>query len=338
MIVAMLLLATSLLSSGCNLAALQHPVPPTAPSTTPQPTFTQTPTATRTPGPPVAVLILPADIDPKLAEQARAVLGELTQSSGMLFQTTEDLVPTDLPLDLALLILLRSPPSADLAAITSRAPNARIVAPAGEGLFPGGNLTLFQPPPDAELQQAFLAGFTAALITEDYRVAIMIGDSDDQAIAVAAAFRSGAEYYCGLCRPQRPPFEIYPLSFTNPPEDGPPSSLLSGTGVQTVFVPATLFDSLTLNALAASGLALLGTIPPPAGATQRWAASFRPSPVAAIESAWPELTSTSPPDIVTSPIIAQDINDTLLSPGRQRLVTQTQTDISLGLIDVSGAP
>jgi hypothetical protein len=255
----------------------------------------------------------------------------------MLFQAQPVLKTAELPPDLAYLIVLTSVSSADVTAIRSHAPDVRIITLAADVLSPQPNVTLLQVPDDAEVQQAFLAGYTAALITDDYRVATMTSSSNEQAAARVDAFRNGAEYYCGLCRPERPPFEDYPLSLPYDPASGSASSTLSGTGVQTVFVPATLSDAQTLTDLVNSGLTLLGTIPPPAELRQSWAASFQPSPVTAIEAAWSSITGTSPPGSVTMPITVRDVNPDLLSPGRLRLVVRTQIDLGLGLIDATSS-
>ncbi len=284
------------------------------------------------------LLILPADLDPVLVQQAQAAIGDLAASTGIVFQSQPDLQSADLPQDLAYLVWLGAPSAEDLTAATTLASTARIVAPGVDGYSPQPNLTLLQPPPDADLQSAFLAGFTAALITEDYRVASLVEDSSDRATAVADAFRAGAEYYCGLCRPERPPFEAYPLTFSYTFTSGSPASLLSGTGVQTVFLPPELAEAHTVADLADAGITLVGTIPPPPEASQHWAATFQPAPLAAVEAAWPEITGSSPPATVTMPITVQDVNDSLLSQGRLRLVIQTQNDIAMGLIDLSGTP
>ncbi len=321
--------------SACGFIPGQAPTASPPISTAPA-TFTPTLVPTRTPGPPITLAILPADMDPALATQAEATFAELAQTAGTTFQTQPFLQPESISPDLAYLIVLTALSNAEVAIVHSRAPDARIVAFAAEGISAQPNLVLLQTPADADLQQAFLAGYTAALITEDYRVANLVGDTRDQ--AVADAFQSGAEYYCGLCRPQRPPFENYPLSINYAPGSGPPSAFLAGTGVQTVFLPNQLADPEISADLAGSGIVLLGTNSPLPELTQHWAASFRPSPVDAIQAGWPEITGPSPPDGLTMPITVQDVNPDLLSPGRQRLVVDTQTDLGLGLIDITASP
>jgi len=335
LLLASISLATALFA--CGPATLRPSPAHPSPITTPQPTVTFTPLPTLTPGPPITLAILPPDLDASLAEEAQARLSDLAQSAGMLFQTQPELQTAALPPDTAILIVLTPISSADVAAIRSRAPNARIVALAADGLAPQPNVTLLQAPDDAELQQAFLAGYTAALITDDYRVATLISSSNQEAPTWTDAFRNGAEYYCGLCRPERPPFEDYPLSLPFNAKNGSVASVLAGTGVQTVFVPATLSDPQALSDLVDSGLTLLGTVSPPAEFKQSWAASFQPSAASAIEAAWQAITSTSPPDVLTMPIAVGDVNPDLLSSGRLRLVVRTQTDLGLGLIDVTSS-
>lgn len=332
-LLALVYLAMTTAIVGCGALPFQVSTALPSPAITQPPTITSAPPPTRTPGPPIVLAVVPTDLDAAQAKQAKAQLGDLAQSSGMLFQTQPTLQTAEVPPDLAYLILLTSVSNADLTAIWAQVPTARIIALAADGLSSQPNLALLQVPGDAKLQQAFLAGYTAALITDDYRVATLTAVESKDGLAQADAFRNGAEYYCGLCRPVRPPYENYPLSLPYGSSSGPVASVLSGTGVQTVFVPAALSDAQTLTDLVDSGMTLLGSIPSPPELKQSWAASFQPSPVAAIQAAWSSLTSESPPSAVSIPITVQDVNADLLSPGRLRLVVQTQADLAAGFID-----
>jgi hypothetical protein len=322
--------------SACNF---QPPAQPTLlPTASSSPLPSVAPTPTRTPGPPVAVLVLPTDADPAEASQAQTTISTLAQSSGLLLDSGSSLDPAALSPDVSLILLLRKSSQGELQAVSASLPTAHIVALADPGLERVPNLTLLQAPEDVQLQQAFLAGYTAALITDDYRVAALFSGADNQEAALADAFQNGAEYFCGLCRPARPPFEAYPLAVPYSRESGPPSAALAGTGVQTVFVSPSLADSQTLADLANAGNTLLGTQPAPPTLAASWAASFLPSALDALDSNWSAILGAEPPQTVTMPVTVQDVNGDLLSPGRLRLVIQTQIDLAQGLIDVTSAP
>lgn len=332
------LLGLALLICACSRPSGPTPTTQAGPSQAASATPSPVPTPTRTQGPPITLLILPSDTSAEFAQQAQRTIGDLAQSAGTVLQVQPELRPADLPDDLAFLILLSPPPDEDLAASLAQAPAARIVAPAAGGATARPGLTLLQSPQNSDLRQAFLAGYTAALITEDYRAAILLDSANDTSSAEADSFRAGAEYYCGLCRPVRPPFEDYPLTLTDAAGSGSVASLASESGVETVFFPTDLAGSPAIADLSASGLTVLGTSPPPPDLVQRWAASFLPSPMSAIQTAWPDIISDAPPVAVTMPIEAQYVNDTLISPGRLRLVVRTQQDMTLGLIDIAGGP
>jgi hypothetical protein len=59
--------------------------------------------------------------------------------------------------------------------------------------------------------------------------------------------------------------------------------------------------------------------------------------IEAIENAWPQLTSGQGGITVQSPLGIEDVDPGLLSPGKQRLVEQTLSDLQAGLIGI-GTP
>jgi hypothetical protein len=334
--ISLLLALTAILLPACALTGVQQPTITPSVASTPAPAASPTPT--RTPGPPIALLIIPADMDPVLAQAAQAEVVSLADASGLQVISQPTLDPSQLPSDLSIVIFLDGATADDIQLTLSQAPNARIVAPESDGLQPQPRLTILRPPEDAALQQAFLAGYTAALITQDYRTAALLSGSDEDRTQMSDAFASGASYYCGLCRPVRPPFESYPLALPMEPGNSPPTAALSDAGVQTVFVPSDLSDSPTLTALAGNGVVVLGTVPPPQEVVESWAASFRPSPVDGLRAAWANILGPDQPSFATLPVTAQDVNPDLLSPGRLRLVVQTQSLLADGLIDITSSP
>jgi hypothetical protein len=80
-----------------------------------------------------------------------------------------------------------------------------------------------------------------------------------------------------------------------------------------------------------TGVYMIGTRTPeqrPAG----WVMTIQPDIIQAIQDAWPGLVSGQGGVTVQSPLGLSDIDSTLLTPGKQRLVEQTLNDLQAGLI------
>jgi hypothetical protein len=60
--------------------------------------------------------------------------------------------------------------------------------------------------------------------------------------------------------------------------------------------------------------------------------TIQPDVVKAIQNAWPQLLSGQGGATVQSPLGLSDIDPSLLSPGKQRLVEQTLQELQAGLI------
>lgn len=317
-------------------------VPPVPSSPTSAPPATLAPTVRPSPSPtlgtPLVEVISPGQSEASIPNGARDTLQGLAASSGMDFKVASALDPADLPRELVLLIVLDGALPDVIRSVAAQRSDVRVVAIAADGLTAGANLTLLEPPNDLYVQQAFLAGFTSVVVTSDWRVAALLPDSDPGAADQADAFRNGGVYFCGLCRPVRPPFLAYPLQLRFSPGPSALAGLFDGTGVVTVFVPASAAQADLYTGLASAGLRILGTEPPPPGLASAWIGSLMPDPVATITDHWTELTSSRPPSSLTMPVVIQDVNPELLSPGRLRLVEQTQADLGSGWIDPLSSP
>jgi hypothetical protein len=92
-----------------------------------------------------------------------------------------------------------------------------------------------------------------------------------------------------------------------------------------------------MNYIGTTGTYMIGTVSPaqrPAG----WVMTIQPDAVEAIKNAWPGLISGQGGITVQSPLGLADVDSTLLSPGKQRLVEQTLKDLQSGLIATGANP
>jgi hypothetical protein len=175
---------------------------------TPMPTDTAIagPTLTPTPPTPLAILVVPADLDPETSNLYQKTVYDLTQASGFRFQVRNSLTSVDLEPGLKVVIAL--PPDPGIAALAAAAPQVQFLAINIPGITAGGNISVLGDSSQSDVA-AFLAGYTAAMTTDDYRIGMLIPKDNPDAVRALNAYASGMIFYCGICRP----FYYLPWSF-----------------------------------------------------------------------------------------------------------------------------
>ncbi len=324
------------LLSACSLAGPAEPT--AAPTASPKPAATSVPTASS----PLAVLVVPADMDKTLSDAYQATVYSLAQGSGLRFQVRNAFSTGDL--DPALKILIALPPDPGVAALAAAAPKVQFLAINIPGINAGGNISTLATDTRPDVP-AFIAGYTAAMISDDYRTGMIVPKGDATASAAAQAFANGMAYYCGLCSG----FHLYSDAtgatigfpqFVQIPTDELPSRfggyvnyLVGSQKVDAVYVypdPKIAVQQL-FDALGQTGAQTISVVVPnqkPAG----WVMAIHPDEVKAIQTAWPGLLAGTGGQAVPSPLGMAEVDPALLSPGKQRLVQQVLDDLQSGRI------
>ena len=309
---------------------------PTA-TAAPLPTDTAAPVPpeqTATPVVPLAVLVLPATLDPESSNLYQKTVYDLAQASGMRFQVRNSLTPADLEPGLQIVIALAPDPG--VAALAAVAPNVQFLAINIPEVTPGGNISVLGGNTQSDIA-AFLAGYTASLITDDYRIGMMMPRDNADAIRAFNAYVNGMKYNCGTCRP------LYFYASTFPQYIDIPASedvntyhayadiLILQHRVRTIYLYPDIATDDLMNYIGSTGTLMIGTQTPeqlPGG----WVMTIQPDVVKAIQNAWPQLISGQGGVTVQSPLGLSDIDPSLLSPGKQRLVEQTLQELQAGLV------
>jgi hypothetical protein len=303
---------------------------------TPAPTDTLVPppTLTATPVVPLTILVLPATLDAETSNLYQKTVYDLTQAAGMRFQVRNTLTTADLEPGLQIVIAL--PPDPGITALASAAPNVQFLAINMQGITAGGNVSVLGGNSQSDVA-AFLAGYTAALITDDYRIGMMMPRDNADAIRAFNSFASGMTFYCGTCRP------FYYLNWTFPQYIDIPATeekknynaysdiLMSQYKVRTIYLYPDIATLDLETYIGTTGTLMIGTQTPeqlPAG----WVMTIQPDVVKAIQSAWPQLLSGQGGLAVQSPLGLSDIDPSLLSAGKQRLVEQMLQDLQSGFV------
>lgn len=311
-------------------------------TSTPIPTDTPLvpPTLTATPTTPLAILIVPADMDVDTSNLYQKTVYDLTQASAYRFQVRNELKPTDL--EPGLKVVIAFPPDPGVAALAAAAPDVQFLAINIPEVTAGGNISVLGNNSQTDVA-GFLAGYTAAMITDDFRIGMLMPKDNADALRTLNAYASGMVFYCGICRP------FYYLPWTYPQYVEIPATedkanynayadiLLIKYKVGTIYLYPDIVTPDLETYIGTTGTSMIGTVSPeqrPAG----WVMTIQPDIIKAIQNAWPDLVAGKGGVTVQSPLGLGDIDATLLSPGKQRLVEQTLSDLQAGLINTGANP
>lgn len=288
-------------------------------------------------------MLAPEGGDTALAAQLATLLSELAQPAGLRVETRPSLSSGELSEQVKLVVAL--PPSPGLSELATAAPATHFLAVGVPEVEPSVNLWTIGTLAARPDQSAFLAGYLAAAITDDWRVGVISAAGSVAGKSARLGFTNGVYYFCGLCRPAYPPFPMagYPLA----------AELTAGSGegewqpviaefktweIQTVYVDPGAASPALLEALAGAGFDLIGAGPRPAGLEDHWAATIGAANVLqSLREAWTawQAGAEQPQD---SALLFTDVNEALFSPGRQALVAELLADLTGGYIDTGVDP
>jgi len=306
-------------------------------TSTPVPTDTPIvpPTLTATPTLPLAILVLPADLDAETSNLYQKTVYDLAQASGFRFQVRNSLSPADV-VEPGLQVVILLTPDPGVVQLAAAAPNVQFLAINIPGVTAGGNMSVLGGNSQSDIA-AFLAGYTASMITDDYRIGMLMPKDNNDAIRAFNAYVNGMRFQCGLCRP----FYFFNWSFPQYLEISAEEDknnykayadiLILQYKVSTIYIHPDIYTEDLVNYIGTTGTSMIGTVSPeqhPAG----WVMTIQPDVIQAIQNAWPQLVSGQGGVTVQSPLGLSDIDPILLSPGKQSRVQQTLDDLQAGLI------
>jgi hypothetical protein len=318
--------------SACSGSATETVAHPTAvPTITPLPTVTMIPTLST----PLAILVLPADMDKPTSDLYQKTVYDLSQQSGFRFQIRNVLSPADLA-DPTLKVVIVLPPDPGIASLAPTAPSVQFLAVNIPNLTAGGNLSVLAGDTQVELP-AFLAGYVSAMISDEYHIGMIIPKDNADAQRAFNAFNNGMIYYCGLCRTFYISQITYPTYIEVPADESPKNYggyanlLINDRKVYSIYVYPSLADADFLSYVGTQGVFLIGTSMPdprPGG----WVMTIRPDTIKAIQTAWPYLIAGQGGQNVQSPLGIADVDPSILTPGKLRLAQETLDSLLAGRI------
>jgi hypothetical protein len=308
--------------------------PAASPTSIPTDTPVVPPTPTSTPTVPLAVLVLPVEMDTESSEIYQKTVYDLSQASGMRFQLRNSLTLADL--EPGLKVVVAFPPDPGIVELAAAAPDVQFLTINIPGITPGGNVSILGNNSQSNIV-AFLAGYTAAMLTDDYRIGMLMPKDNNEAIQALNAFTNGRKFYCGLCRPNFFYNWDYPQYLEIGAEqdvndyDAFADILILQYRVQTIFVHPDIYTQDLVDYIGTTGTSMIGTTSPeqrPAG----WIMTIQPDTIQAIQFAWSSLIAGQGGITVQSPLGLSDVDPGLLSPGKQQDVEETLDKLQKGLI------
>lgn len=341
----LLLLLGTLFFVGCNQLPLPNnatetpTVPPPTETATPAPTVTLTPTAL----PPLVILLSPPEGDLALSAALEPQFTQLARDAGFRFQIRQTLSPSEAASDVAYLIAL--PPAPGLNEIVAAARDTRILAVGIPDLIQAPNLIAVGTEIGSPANNAFLAGYLAALTTPEYRIGAIGLQDSPTAETTPLAFYNGMRFFCGLCRSGVPPFYEYPF-YVNLPSTASDAEwraladYMRNHAVRTVYVEPGVGGANAddfFRYMAEQDLYMIGEVKPPEDVKDWWMVSMRQPDLESVYlQYWPQLLAGETGTIIPLPADLSDLNNNLLTRGKRRLVEEVLADLQAGFIDPLG--
>ncbi len=289
---------------------------------------------------PVVLLAAGESAQPWTVERVQTILEDLVVESNLELVVQAEF--TEGSLDPNVKIMVGVALEADSAALAAANPNIAFVFVDQDDASPGVNLHVIGDPVYDQQRQSFLAGYLAALVSSDYKVAGLIPADQNLSALMADAFAVGAEFYCGICRPVYPPYQNFPQWEFLPAENAsngfqPVIDGLLVNGVEILYLQNQLASPGLLAYLSEMNLKIVGDQPTDV-ARNNWVGTVVRDPGPALIGLWPDLLLNSSGVQIPSAFTLTDTEAGLISAGKLRFFEAMVDDLEAGLISPESSP
>ena len=286
------------------------------------------------------LLVTNPDVSAARISSVTDVLEVLAADSGLDLQSVSTLTPETLAENITVVVTVGSHPSINEFAASNL--GIKFIAVDDPQVQPAQNVSVMGGSTRDQEYQAFMAGYLAAVVSSDYKVAAIIPENLEQTQRLSDAFWIGARFFCGICRPLYPPYNVFPYLAYLPVENAsegfqPVIDSITTYGVEVLFVAHPLATPEMLSYLAERGVKVIGDRSPDMP-RNNWVGTVTADPVSALEILWKDLFSESSGENISAFITVIDTDSDLLSEGRLRLFKETAADLLNGLISAEPVP
>lgn len=295
----------------------------------------ETPTATLSV--PLIIILNPEANVQLMMDELRPVLENLAGQAGMQVEEWQQLSSAELDQRDARVIVVFEP-NTEINQLAAMYPNINFLGIGIQEAEPASNISLIRVSNATQDVKNFLAGYIAAVVTQDWRAGLISQIADPIGKTAQIAFDNGMSYFCGFCQPVYPPYPIpgYPLVYELSETAADIEMLIAyfkEWQVQTVYVLPPMDQDEYLLALAQAGFNLIAERKPPQGLESQWIASIVPADMAeAVAVALSRILAGETSMVIDLPLEVVEINPDLFSQGRQDLVRVTMDDLLAGFI------
>lgn len=284
---------------------------------------------------PLAILLANPDSDASLADEVQKVLAEFGDANGLLVEIRTGLASTEIPSGLRIVVAISPDPG--IVELAAAAPQVQFVAIGIPGVQPSNNITVIESAVGKPEHLGFMAGYMAAVITDDWRVGVLSVSDTVEGQLARESFMTGVRFFCGLCQQNYPPYYAYPLSEELPAGASAEqwrsaADQLLSSAVKTVYVAPGVGDTSLLTYLAQSGAAIIGSVPPPEELGGNWVASIQVDFRAALQRALANVLAQQPGIMVRLQPDFLYVNAERLSVGRLTFINVILDDLLAGYI------
>jgi hypothetical protein len=306
-------------------------------------TPTALPTPTSTPVVPVGVFLTPEGSNPGLVDDIGPIISGYLKDEGLRYQVLPNLTPSDFDNEVYA-IVVAIPPFPELSALAESAPDTKFLAIGFEGVEPGENISVLGSGGTDYDIQGFIAGYIAAMVTDDWRVGALSFEENANALAARDGFRTGVRYYCGWCNPKYAPVGpnyLYPKyidlpSDTTDAENSFYVDFLVDRAVNTFFiVPGVGTPQIYLQLIGYQKYIIGSGLDYRDEYQEYWIASLEYDLPAALAEFWPQFLETETGIEEYPPLMITDVNQDVLSEGKLNLVLKILEEVQAGYIKTS---
>lgn len=325
-----------LVLSACNGQAPTVATVTATPGDDPTPVLedpTQVPSPTSPPG--WVWLVATAGADNASQTSIQTWLASQAALAGLQFERVEAYPVGDTAPTPRIVVFLEAPE--DAANLAASAPNTQFLIVTDQNIEPANNLTIIRNP---AVQQAFIAGFIATLVAPDFRSGGLFSGEDGIS---QEAYLNGGRYLCGRCIPVYAPVVLFPQVNTLNLDGGSLAwkeafDTLNLNRIQVLFVPPQTLEAEFLEYLISLNIKLLGTQLPAEEYRSAWVATVAADLQGALDQAWPGLVAGEGGKTIAASLQLNDVNDSLLTPGKLGMVEKLMDELRGGWIEPLSVP
>ncbi len=321
---------------------------PAAETRDPEETNTETPPEVETEIPPTltpsqvvqkVILISDQGVDEITLTQVKTSLEALTAEAGYVLEIGDQ---ASLEAMTHVLLVVSIGEDIEINNLAQRYPEVPFIAVDNTNAVPASNVHVIGDPIVDQQNRAFMAGYLAVLISEDYKAAALVLSETETSEIILESFVIGARFFCGLCLPKYPPYQTFPqwqtLSVENLEEQYQPIiDNFGNSGVEVLFVQGDLAASPVMNAASEFGMTILSDQSPELW-LNNYAGTIVNDPGQALMGLWLEILKGRDGFRVPAPIILADRNPDLVSEGRYSMFLEMAENLQNGLVSAEAVP